>query len=169
MINHTVSNSLLTWALSSSKRTKVTSEASIQSHLTAKDEVTLPNLDRDAFYKRLSTFSSAYVNRKRPINALQCAMHGFIDTQYRCGPKQDVCKLTCETCHCNNFVIDITPYQPTSQKGIYPLIVFDERCPNTCTQFMRLSKNTKIAYLVSIVKIVFGDTTAVQVCMRMHV
>ncbi|KAI7854454.1 hypothetical protein BDC45DRAFT_508419 [Circinella umbellata] len=74
------------------------------------------SLDREAFYKRLETYSTLFVSKRRPVNALQCAMHGFIDTHIAGGAKGNICKLSCSTCDCTNFVIDISCFNPNIPK-----------------------------------------------------
>ncbi|KAI9315708.1 C3HC zinc finger-like-domain-containing protein [Dichotomocladium elegans] len=65
-------------------------------------------LDREAFLRRLGTFTDTFITRHRPVNAVQCAMHGFIDTHILEGPNHDICKLVCETCQNTNYVLDFT-------------------------------------------------------------
>ncbi|KAG2222400.1 hypothetical protein INT45_006922 [Circinella minor] len=48
------------------------------------------SLDREAFYKRLETYSTLFISKRRPVNALQCAMHGFIDTHIAGGAKGNI-------------------------------------------------------------------------------
>ena len=81
------------------------------------------SLDRDAFYKRLETYSTLFVSKRRPVNALQCAMHGFIDTHIAGGAKENICKLSCSTCDCTNFVIDISCFNPNIPKGKLFIII----------------------------------------------
>ncbi|KAI9492292.1 hypothetical protein BDB00DRAFT_829186 [Zychaea mexicana] len=83
-----------------------------------------PSLDREAFYKRLETFSAPFVSKRRPVNAVQCAMHGFVDTHVVGGPKQNICKLLCPSCQCTNFVIDISCFKTSVPKGnLYKLFM----------------------------------------------
>ncbi|KAI9256548.1 hypothetical protein BDA99DRAFT_516734 [Phascolomyces articulosus] len=80
-------------------------------------DVTLkPSLDREAFYKRLETYSTPFISKRRPVNAIQCAMHGFVDTHFVGGPKNNICKLSCTSCECTNFVIDISCFNPNIPK-----------------------------------------------------
>ncbi|CDH58052.1 predicted protein [Lichtheimia corymbifera JMRC:FSU:9682] len=64
--------------------------------------------DRAKFYERLETFADAYIENKRPLTAIQCAMHGFADTHQLEGPNHDIAKLECVECKGTNYVIDIS-------------------------------------------------------------
>ncbi|KAI7884650.1 hypothetical protein K492DRAFT_182951 [Lichtheimia hyalospora FSU 10163] len=64
--------------------------------------------DRAKFYERLETFSDAYIEHKRPLTAIQCAMHGFADTHQLEGPNNDIAKLECVNCKGTNYVIDVS-------------------------------------------------------------
>ncbi|KAI8146332.1 C3HC zinc finger-like-domain-containing protein [Fennellomyces sp. T-0311] len=103
--------------------TPITTAASpkrLRSETPVAMSTTKPSQDRDAFYKRLETFSSAYVGRARPVSAVECAMHGFIDTHV-VEKKHNICKLSCTLCNCSNFVVDVTGYERDIPKTMLKL------------------------------------------------
>jgi len=53
-------------------------------------------LDREAFLKRLQTYSALFTYGK-PITPVECASHGWIDTRDH-GLDLEVSKLRCEIC-----------------------------------------------------------------------
>lgn len=82
--------------------------------------------DRAKFYERLETFADAYIENKRPLTAIQCAMHGFADTHQLEGPNHDIAKLECVECKGTNYVIDISNTDEQSVRCTYLSLYVDE-------------------------------------------
>lgn len=98
-----------------------------------------PAYDRTKFYERLETFADAYIENKRPLTAIQCAMHGFVDTHQLEGPNHDIAKLECVDCQGTNYVIDISNIDEHSVRCTY--IVIDMQSEHVYTDRVVLIVN----------------------------
>lgn len=54
----------------------------------------------------------------RPLNALQCAKHGWKDTNSTVEKDPKISVLICDSCKNNMFVIDIDSKMCDEQKGL---------------------------------------------------
>lgn len=59
--------------------------------------------NRDAFFDRLRSFSLDFILRRRPVSALECAMHGFRDSGRISN--NHVSRLVCDQCKGENYII----------------------------------------------------------------
>ncbi|ORY96345.1 hypothetical protein BCR43DRAFT_524457 [Syncephalastrum racemosum] len=66
--------------------------------------------NREAFFDRLRSFSLDFILRRRPVSALECAMHGFRDS--RRVPTNHVSRLVCDQCKGENYIIDLSSKDP---------------------------------------------------------
>ncbi|KAI9487204.1 MAG: C3HC zinc finger-like-domain-containing protein [Benjaminiella poitrasii] len=63
--------------------------------------------DRSAFMKRLESFSVRYINKERPLTALECAKYGWLDTNYVDSNNHATCILTCDNCKSKMYVVEV--------------------------------------------------------------
>lgn len=66
---------------------------------------------------RLSTFSILFHYIPRPLDALQCAKHGWKDAHSTIDKDPKICVLSCDSCNNNMFVIDVDFKICNEQKG----------------------------------------------------
>lgn len=71
---------------------------------------------------RLSTFSFLFHYISRPLTALECANHGWKDTQSVVDKDPKISVLSCDCCKNKMFVIDIDFKTCNQQKGLFVLI-----------------------------------------------
>ncbi|GAA5806125.1 hypothetical protein HPULCUR_011654 [Helicostylum pulchrum] len=87
-----------------------TDESSLPSKkmLLEDDNVELSKIDsREDLMTRLSSYSTNFHLIQRPVTALECAKHGWKDTNKATEKEPDTCVLSCDTCGNNIFVIAI--------------------------------------------------------------
>ncbi|KAI7901976.1 C3HC zinc finger-like-domain-containing protein [Cokeromyces recurvatus] len=70
------------------------------------NEKTLFN-DRPAFMKRLKSFSVRFINKERPLTALDCAKYGWKDTNCVDNTNQTTCILSCDNCKSKMYVVEV--------------------------------------------------------------
>ncbi|KAI7897074.1 C3HC zinc finger-like-domain-containing protein [Mucor mucedo] len=102
---------------SSPKRVDEDVEESLQPKKQKTNEIDAFN-NRTDLMARLSTFSVLFHHIPRPLNALQCAMHGWKDTKSTVDKDPKISVLICDSCQNNMFIIDLDVTLCNEQKAL---------------------------------------------------